>query len=61
LTGQYGIEDMYVGVPAVIGAGGIESIIEFPMDAAEKDMWAKSVAAVNGLLAACKEIEPSLA
>jgi hypothetical protein len=31
------------------------------MDAAEKDMWAKSVAAVNGLLAACKEIEPSLA
>ena len=61
LTGQYGISDMYVGVPAVIGAGGIENIIEFPMDAAEKDMWAKSVAAVNGLLAACKEIEPSLA
>jgi malate dehydrogenase len=52
---------MYVGVPAVIGAGGIENIIEFPMDDAEKDMWAKSVAAVNGLLAACKEIEPSLA
>jgi malate dehydrogenase len=61
LTGQYGISDMYVGVPAIIGAGGIESIIEFPMDDAEKDMWAKSVAAVNGLLAACKEIEPSLA
>ena len=61
LTGQYGISDMYVGVPAVIGAGGIENIIEFPMDDAEKDMWAKSVAAVNGLLDACKEIEPSLA
>jgi malate dehydrogenase len=61
LTGQYGIDGMYVGVPAVIGAGGIENIIEFPMDEAEKEMWAKSVAAVNGLLAACKEIDPSLA
>jgi malate dehydrogenase len=36
-------------------------VIEFPMDAAEKEMWDKSVAAVQGLLAACKEIEPSLA
>jgi malate dehydrogenase len=61
LTGQYGINDMYVGVPAVIGAGGIENIIEFPMDAAEKEMWNKSVAAVQGLLEACKQIEPSLA
>jgi malate dehydrogenase len=60
LTGQYGIDNMYVGVPAVIGAGGIESIIEFPMDDAEKAMWAKSVDAVNGLIAACKAIEPSL-
>ena len=60
LTGQYGINDMYVGVPAVIGAGGIENIIEFPMDASEKDMWNKSVTAVQGLLAACKEIDPSL-
>jgi malate dehydrogenase len=36
-------------------------VIEFPMDANEKEMWAKSIAAVNGLLAACKEIDPSLA
>jgi malate dehydrogenase len=60
LTGQYGLSDMYVGVPIVIGAGGVEQIIEFPMDAAEKDMFAKSVAAVNGLIDACKAIEPSL-
>jgi malate dehydrogenase len=60
LTGQYGINDMYVGVPAVIGAGGIENVIEFPMDGSEKEMWAKSVAAVQGLLDACKQIEPSL-
>jgi malate dehydrogenase len=60
LTGQYGVSDMYVGVPIVIGAGGVEQIIEFPMDSAEKDMFAKSVAAVNGLVDACKAIEPSL-
>jgi malate dehydrogenase len=60
VQGQYGLDGMYVGVPAVIGAGGIEKIIEFPMDAGETEMFAKSVAAVNGLLDACKAIEPSL-
>ena len=48
-------------MPAVIGAGGVERIIEFPLDDAEKAMFAKSVASVQGLIAACKEIEPSLA
>ena len=61
LTGQYGLNDLYVGVPAVIGAGGIERIVEFPMDDAEKAMFAKSVESVQGLIAACKTIEPSLA
>jgi malate dehydrogenase len=61
LTGQYGLRDIYVGVPVVIGAGGAERIIEFPMDDAERAMFAKSVASVQGLIAACKEIEPSLA
>ena len=60
LSGQYGLKDLYVGVPTVIGAGGAERIIEFPMDDAEKAMFAKSVASVQGLIAACKEIEPSL-
>ena len=60
LTGQYGISDMYVGVPIVIGSGGVEQIIEFPMDASETEMFAKSVAALNGLIDACKAIEPSL-
>jgi malate dehydrogenase len=60
LSGQYGLKDLYVGVPAVIGAGGVERIIEFPMDEAEKAMFAKSVASVQGLIAACKEIEPAL-
>jgi malate dehydrogenase len=60
LTGQYGLKDIYVGVPAVIGANGIERVIEFPMDEAETAMFAKSVESVQGLIAACKTIEPSL-
>jgi malate dehydrogenase len=61
LTGQYGISDLYVGVPVVIGASGVERIIEFPMDAGEQAMFAKSVDSVRGLLDACKQIDPSLA
>ncbi|MDQ2859434.1 MAG: malate dehydrogenase [Pseudomonadota bacterium] len=61
LTGQYGVSDVYAGAPVVIGAGGAERIVEFPLDEAEKAMFAKSVASVRGLIAACKEIEPSLA
>jgi malate dehydrogenase len=60
LSGQYGQKDIYVGVPAVIGAGGVERIVEFPLDDAEKAMFTKSVEGVRGLIAACKEIEPSL-
>ena len=61
LTGQYGVSGLYVGVPTVIGAGGAERVLEFPLDNAEKAMFAKSVEAVQGLIAACKQIEPSLA
>src|ERR1700744_3793175 len=60
LTGQYGVKDMYVGVPVVIGAGGAERVIEFTTNDDEKAMFAKSVASVQGLLAACKEIDASL-
>ncbi len=60
LDGQYGQNGLYVGAPAVIGAGGAERVIEFPMNEAEKAMFAKSVESVQGLIAACKEIEPSL-
>ncbi len=60
LSGQYGVSGLYVGVPVVIGAGGAERIVEFPMDDAEKAMFAKSVEAVRGLVAACKGIDPSL-
>jgi malate dehydrogenase len=60
LTGQYGQNNLYVGVPAVIGAGGVERVIEFSFNDDEKAMFAKSVDAVKGLLDACKGIEPSL-
>jgi malate dehydrogenase len=61
LSGQYGVTDMYVGVPALIGANGVEKIVEIEFDAAEKAMFAKSVAAVQGLIDACKSIKPALA
>ncbi|HWG06818.1 MAG TPA: malate dehydrogenase [Beijerinckiaceae bacterium] len=61
LTGQYGVKDMYVGVPVVLGAGGVERIVEVSLDAAEKDMFAKSVASVKTLVDACKTINPAFA
>jgi malate dehydrogenase len=61
VSGQYGLDGIFVGVPAVIGAGGVEKVIEFPMDEAETAMFAKSVAAVQGLIAACRQIDSALA
>jgi malate dehydrogenase len=61
LTGQYGVTGTYVGVPTVIGAGGVERIMEIALDEAEKAMFAKSVAAVHTLMEACKAINPALA
>jgi malate dehydrogenase len=61
LTGQYGVDNLYVGVPVVIGANGAEKIVEVELDEAEKAMFANSVASVRGLVEACKTINPSLA
>jgi malate dehydrogenase len=61
LTGQYGVKDMYVGVPVVIGAGGVERIVEIALDDAERAMFAKSVASVQTLVDACKTINPAFA
>ena len=60
LTGEYGLSDLYVGVPVVIGAGGAEKIIEFETNDEEKAMFAKSVESVKGLMEACKAIDSSL-
>jgi len=61
LTGQYGIDDLYVGVPVFIGAGGVEQIVEIELDAEAKVNLDVSVEAVKELLVACKGIDPSLA
>ena len=61
LSGEYGVNDMYVGVPVVIGANGVERIVEVKLDAAEKEMFATSVKSVQTLVDACKAINPSFA
>jgi malate dehydrogenase len=61
LNGQYGVKDMYVGVPVLIGANGVEKIVEIEFNAEEKEMFAKSVEAVKGLVDACKTINPAFA
>jgi malate dehydrogenase len=56
LKGEYGVKDLYVGVPAVIGAGGIERVVELQLNAAEKKMLDKSVDSVRGLVEVCKKL-----
>jgi len=58
--GEFGLKGMYVGVPTVIGAGGIEKIIDIKLSKDEQVMFDKSVDAVKGLVAACKGIDDSL-
>ncbi|PJN96474.1 malate dehydrogenase [Amaricoccus sp. HAR-UPW-R2A-40] len=61
LDGQYGLSGMYVGVPTVIGAGGVEKVVEIKLDKTEKAMFDKSVDSVKGLVEACKAIDSTLA
>jgi len=61
VKGQYGLNGLYVGVPVIIGANGVEKIVEIALNDAEKRMFDASVEAVEGLVAACKGIDPSLA
>jgi malate dehydrogenase len=60
LTGQYGVNDLYVGVPCVLGAGGVEKIVEIELDSEAQANFTVSVDAVTELLVACKEIDGSL-
>jgi malate dehydrogenase len=61
LKNDYGVKDMFVGVPVVIGAKGVERIVKVRLNAAEKEMMGKSIASVQGLVEACKTINPALA
>ena len=56
LTGQYGVSDLYVGVPVVIGAGGVERIVEIELDANENAAFKKSCASVRELIDASRKL-----
>ncbi len=60
LSGQYGVKNLYVGVPTVIGAGGVERVIEIDLNRSEQKMFDKSVEAVTDLCEACVGIAPNL-
>jgi malate dehydrogenase len=61
LKGEFGVKDLYVGVPVVLGAKGVERVVEIELNGAERAMLDKSVDAVRGLVDACIKIAPSLA
>jgi len=60
LNGEYGVRDLYVGVPVVIGAKGVERVVEIELNGAERSMFERSVDSVRGLVDACVKIAPNL-
>ncbi len=60
LKGEYGVKGVYVGVPVVIGAAGVERVVEINLNRTEHSQFNKSVNAVEGLISACKDIAPRL-
>jgi malate dehydrogenase len=60
LNGEYGVKGLYVGVPVVIGAKGMERVVEIDLNASERKEFMGSVEAVKGLVEACKKISPKL-
>jgi malate dehydrogenase len=61
ISNAYGVKDMFVGVPIVIGEKGVERIVKLRMKSDEKEAFAKSVTSVQSLIEACKAINPALA
>jgi malate dehydrogenase len=61
LNGEFGMKDIYVGVPVVIGSKGVERVVEIDLDGAERAAFEKSADSVRGLIDACKKIAPDLA
>ncbi|GIX16749.1 MAG: malate dehydrogenase [Rhodothalassiaceae bacterium] len=60
LNGQYGVNDLYVGVPVVLGAGGVERIVEIALLPEEQEAFQRSAQAVKGLVEAARKIAPDL-
>jgi len=57
LDGQYGVKGLYVGVPVVLGAGGVERVVEVDLGRAEKVLFDKSVSAVRGLIDSVRKLQ----
>ena len=60
LKGEYGVKDLYVGVPVIIGGKGVEKVLEIKLDASEKKMLKQSVIAVKKLVEVVKKIKKKL-
>jgi malate dehydrogenase len=60
LNGEYGIKDLYVGVPVVIGAKGVERVVEIELSSQERDAFEKSAGSVQTLVDACLKIAPDI-
>ena len=57
LNGEYGVKGLYVGVPVIIGANGVEKVVEIDLNAAEQAMFDKSVTAVRGLIDVVRKLQ----
>ncbi len=60
LNGEYGVKDLYAGVPVVIGSGGVEKVVELELTPQEKDNFEKSIQTVRDLFENAQKIDPSL-
>ena len=60
LNGEYGVKDLYAGVPVIIGSGGVEKVVELELNSEEKDNFEKSIQAVRDLFKDAQKIDPLL-
>ena len=60
LNGEYGVKDLYAGVPVIIGSGGVEKVVELDLNPEEKDNFEKSIQAVRDLFKDAQKIDPLL-
>ena len=60
LRGEYGVKNLYVGVPVIIGSKGVEKVLEIKLDALERKMFKKSVASVKSLVEVVRKIKNKL-
>ena len=60
LNGEYGANDIYAGVPVIIGSGGVEKIVELELNSEEKKNFEKSIESVKDLFNAARKIDSSL-